>query len=123
MTDFLLDTNHAALAMADRALLVKWSLRVPNSATHFGISITVLGELFYAVYASQNQSRNLARLQQLVGSLLIWDFDNSAAEEFGKIQSEQKKKGRPIPPMDAQIAAVARLRGLTLLSADRHFEF
>jgi predicted nucleic acid-binding protein len=36
---------------------------------------------------------------------------------------EQKTKGRPIPPIDAQIAAVARLRNLTVLTADHHFQY
>jgi predicted nucleic acid-binding protein len=28
----------------------------------------------------------------------------------------------PIPPLDAQIAAVARVHGLVVLTADHHFE-
>ena len=42
---------------------------------------------------------------------------------FGLIQAEQKTKGRPIPPIDAQIAAVALLRNLVVLTADHHFEY
>lgn len=46
-----------------------------------------------------------------------------AAEEYGKIQAEQKAKGRPVPPPDAQIAAVARKNNLTILTADKHFDY
>jgi len=53
--------------------------------------------------------------------VFLWPFDAAAFEEFGRIRAEQKAKGRPIPPTDAQIAAVARLRGLTVLTADQHF--
>ncbi len=42
---------------------------------------------------------------------------------FGQIQAEQKVAGRPIPALDAQIAAVARTRGFILLTSDRHFGF
>ena len=42
---------------------------------------------------------------------------------FGRIQAEQKGKGKTIPASDAQIAAVARLHKLTILSNDRHFTF
>ena len=89
----------------------------------FGISVTVLGELYYAVYASQHHTENLRRLQALVGALLLWPFDALTAQEFGRIQAEQKVKGRPIPPLDAQIAAVARVNDLVILTDDRHFTF
>jgi predicted nucleic acid-binding protein len=39
------------------------------------------------------------------------------------IQAEQKAKGKPIPPTDAQIAAVARTRRLIVLTNDAHFRF
>ncbi len=54
---------------------------------------------------------------------ILWPFDSLVAEEFGRIMAEQKGKGRPIPPLDAQIAAVARRYHLVLLTADRHFAF
>jgi len=53
----------------------------------------------------------------------VLPFDTESAEEYGRIRAEQRKKGRPIPGTDAQIAAVARLHGLTVLSADRHFTY
>src|SRR5438552_1426038 len=37
--------------------------------------------------------------------------------------AELRRAGRPIPDVDAQIAAIARSNGLTLLSADVHFGF
>ena len=50
-------------------------------------------------------------------------FDVIAAEEYGRIKAELKAKGRPIPGTDAQIAAIARLHDLTVLSDDRHFQY
>jgi len=87
----------------------------------FGISMTVLGELYYAAYASRRRELNLARIDYLLERVLLWPYDRAAAEEFGRIQAEQKAKGKPIPPTDAQIAAVARVHNLTVLTADHHF--
>lgn len=42
-------------------------------------------------------------------------------EEFGKIQAEQKAKGKSIPSIDAQIDAVARVHNVTVLTTDQHF--
>lgn len=85
--------------------------------------MTVLGELYYAAYASQRREENLRALRAFMADVIVWPFDEMAAQEFGRIQAEQKAKGRPVPPTDAQIAAVARLRHLTLLTADHHFQF
>lgn len=59
----------------------------------------------------------------MVDTLIVWPFDELAAETLGIIRAEQEATGRPIPPLDVQIAAVARARGLVLLTADRHFQF
>jgi tRNA(fMet)-specific endonuclease VapC len=122
MADYLLDTNHATHLLGGSANL----LRRVAGATHgvaFGISMTVLGELFYAAYASQRREDNLRAVRAFAADSLIWPYDEAAAEEFGRIQAEQKTKGRPIPSADAQIAAVARLHSLIVLSADHHIQF
>jgi tRNA(fMet)-specific endonuclease VapC len=59
----------------------------------------------------------------MVAAMLVWPYDEAAADIFGLIRAEQRVKGQPIPPMDAQIAALARLHGLTILTDDRHFQF
>lgn len=123
MTDYLLDTNHASWLMARQEFFVSRINQAQTDGDVFGISITVLAELYFAVYASVRRSENLRRLQTLVGVLEVWPFDGLAAEEFGRIQAEQKSKGRPIPPLDAQIAAVARVNDLILLTDDRHMTF
>lgn len=123
MPDYLLDTNHATWLLAGQEPVVTRLRQMQTSGAQFGISITVLGELYYAVYASQHRQENLHRLQALVGALWLWPFNALAAEEFGRIQAEQKAKGRPIPPLDAQIAAVVRVNDLILLTDDRHLTF
>ncbi len=123
MTKYLLDTNHASRLMGNDNRIVDKVRQAKQTGDEFGISMTILGELFFAVYASQRQMQNLERLSRLLATLHIYSLDIETAEEFGKIQAEQKAKGRPIPPLDAQIAAVARQRVLTVLTADRHFDY
>jgi tRNA(fMet)-specific endonuclease VapC len=123
MAKYLLDTNHASRLMGNDVRIVTKVRNSQQTGDEFGISMTVLGELHFAVYASQHQAQNLHRLTRLLTSLRIYPFDQIAAEEFGRIQAEQKANGRPIPPLDAQIAAVARQHGLTVLTSDRHFNY
>ncbi|MEW6420024.1 MAG: type II toxin-antitoxin system VapC family toxin [Nitrospirota bacterium] len=83
--------------------------------------MSIVGELFFAVYASRKREENLRQLKGFLEDVIIWDYDITAAEEFGKIQAEQKTKGKPVPSIDAQIAAVARIHNLTVLTTDQHF--
>ncbi len=108
MTVFLLDTNHASRLMGGDMLLRVRAEDASASDARFGISTTVLGELYFAVHASQHREQNLRALWSMLSSLIVWPYDEEAAAEFGKIQADQRRLGKPIPPLDAQIAAVAR---------------
>jgi len=123
MTDYLVDTNHVSKILEGEEKLKSRLQKTQGTEDTFGISMTVLGELYYAVYASQRKQENLAGLKAFLHSVILWEYDRPAAEEFGRIQAEQKAKGKPIPSSDAQIAAVARLHNLKVLSNDRHFTF
>ena len=123
MADYLLDTNHAIKIMADEEPISSYLVEHSREGEQFHISMTVLAELFFAAYASRRREHNLSRIHYLLERVLLLDFDRLAAEEYGRVRAELKAKGRPIPGTDAQIAAVARLHGLTVLTADRHFRF
>ena len=100
MPEYLLDTNHVTHLLAQNDHLVE---KVRDSASRdarFSISMTVLGELYFAVYASRRHDENLENLNLFLEEAVLRPFDEAAAQEFGRIQAEQKKKGRPIPPMD-----------------------
>lgn len=108
--------------MANDGAVLSRVRQLQQSGDEFSVSMTVVGELYYAIYASQRYQDNRRRLNRLLNTVRIYPFDQLIAEEFGRIQAEQKAKGRPIPPLDAQIAAVARHHGLLVLTADKHFE-
>ena len=123
MTSYLLDTNHAIKMMAGEEPISSQLARQSQEGDWFYISMTVLAELFFAAYASSRREHNLSRINYLLERVILLDFDSRAAEEYGRVRAELKTKGRPIPGTDAQIAAVARLHDLTVLTADRHFRF
>lgn len=58
----------------------------------------------------------------LIEQFTIWDFDMNAAMEYRRIRTELRQRGRPVPSIDARIAAIARANNLVLLTSDtRHF--
>ena len=73
------------------------------------------------VYKSSRVDENRERLLSSLSRHPLLPFDAAAAEEFGRITVELARTGRPIPHIDRQIAAIARVHNLVCLTADRHF--
>ena len=116
---YLLDTN-ICIAIIDRH---------PQAFNKFTrqsylcyIPTVVEAELYKGAYCSQKVEQNLEILDLFTDLLDIVDFDREAALEFGKIQAELRRKGRPTGEIDALIAAVARSRQDILVTNNtRHF--
>jgi tRNA(fMet)-specific endonuclease VapC len=119
---FLLDTNHAIAHLNGHPHVASRLAAYGATGDVFAISATVLGELYFGAYASQKMTENLAALATFLSHVDFCELTIADAEEFGKIQAEQRAKGKPIPTADAQIAAVARLHSFTLLTNDAHFQ-
>ena len=76
----------------------------------------VMAELYKGVYCSQRLEQNLDTVNRFLRKIQIVEFDENASEEFGKIQSQLRRIGRPTGVLDAVIAAVARSRGDILVT-------
>jgi len=66
LTKYLRDTNHASRLMGNDDRIVSRVRQARQTGDEFGIPMTILGELFFAVYASQRQMQNLQRLSRLL---------------------------------------------------------
>jgi tRNA(fMet)-specific endonuclease VapC len=87
------------------------------------ISTIVLAELYKGAYCSQRVNKNLATIEELIDLVDVADFDWDAAIEFGKIQAELRRIGKPTGILDAAIAAIARSRQDIMVTANvRDFE-
>ena len=74
------------------------------------------------IFKSSQAVANQRKLEALLGQFVTYPFDQLAAKEFGRIVTDLRRIGRPIPAIDMQIAAVALANDLVLLTADRHFD-
>lgn len=117
--EFLVDTN----------ALIKLISRDPNLRWHMGhnfscfLSIISVGELFAGAHQSTRQAFNLAEVQRISTEIPVVGWDLEIANEYGRIQSSLRRKGRPIPQNDIWIAATAVRHGMTLITLDKHFEW
>jgi predicted nucleic acid-binding protein len=98
MTDYLLDTNHASKLMAQEEPIVSRVRQAQVGGDRFGLSVTVPGELYYAVYASQRRQENLRRLQGLLNALILWPFNELAAEALEPFRPNRKQKAALFHP-------------------------
>jgi tRNA(fMet)-specific endonuclease VapC len=120
MTRYLLDTNHAGTLLRDENAPLWTRLRSLTRA-ECALCRPVVGELWYMVYNSSRVDANRLKLEALLAQFDVWEFDATAATEFGKTRAELRRAGRPIPMFDILISAIARSNGLVLVTADAHF--
>ena len=116
---YLLDTNHFSAYWHDDPRVSDLLADEPSS--HMALSLPSVGELWFMVHHSTRVATNRRRLAALLRPMTLLDFDQTAAIEFGRIKSDLFRRGTIIPDVDVQIAAIARSRGLILLTADAHF--
>jgi tRNA(fMet)-specific endonuclease VapC len=110
---YLLDTNICIALLKENPQAIKKFNRYFSQCY---LSTIIVAELYKGVYYSQQVAKNLEILQQFIDLLPIEPFSLEAAVEFGKIQSELKKIGKPTGELDALIAAVARSRNDILVT-------
>ena len=80
------------------------------------ISSITYAELMHGVEKSQAREKNRLAIALFLSPISIVDFDNQAAEEYGRIRTDLETKGNPIGPMDMLIAGHAISKGLTLVT-------
>jgi tRNA(fMet)-specific endonuclease VapC len=110
---YLLDTN-ICIALNNQSSQAFAEFYLKSSDCY--ITTIVLAELYKGVYCSQKIQQNFNRINEFSNTITIVEFDKNAAEEFGKIQAELRRIGRPTGQIDALIAAVARSRDDILMT-------
>ena len=88
------------------------------------ISIVVLGELYFGFHDGTRLRQNLAQLEEFLEHPLVEvaPLTVTTADRFGRIATQLKRCGTPIPTNDIWIAAQAMELGVELISFDQHFE-
>ncbi|MGB7159634.1 MAG: type II toxin-antitoxin system VapC family toxin [Tepidisphaeraceae bacterium] len=119
MTHYLLDTNHASSLLRRIPEIRERVGRV--QAEELSLSRPTIGELWFMIFNSGRVDANRSELETFLHDFTIIEFDAPAAIEFGRIRAEARRSGRAIAGIDAQIAAIARLNGFTLLTDDGDF--
>ena len=116
--NYLLDTNIVIGLFANESSIIE---KIKTQPSSIFIPSIVLGELFYGAEQSSRKEENLKRVDALAQVSLILECDLETARLYGKMKSQLKAKGTPIPENDIWIGALAQQHGLTLVTRDKHF--
>lgn len=125
----LLDTNvvSAAMRLEPPAAVLAWLNGQPTVDLY--LSAVTVAEVSFGLHnlPDGRRRRNLEqRFEQvvLVGfERRVLPFDLAAAHAYGEIMGHRRQIGRPMSPLDGQIAAVARVHRMAVATRNgRDFE-
>jgi tRNA(fMet)-specific endonuclease VapC len=119
MKRFLLDTGIMG-DFVDRRRRVPDRMReAQQNGGRIGTCIPVVAELFYGVEFSSTREENLRRLRRTLSGIVCWPFERDAAEQYGRLAADLRRRGRPMSQIDIMVAAIALALGnCTVVSAD-----
>lgn len=114
MSGYLLDTNAWIAFLKEHPAMVEGVRRVGWERLY--LCAPVWSELWFGACKSQRVAENQARLRELAAQVPSLPFDGPAAEHCGEIRAHLARQGQPIGPYDMQIAAIARVAGLCVVT-------
>jgi len=114
----ILDTNAlSGWAKADRALLA-----VLPDQHQLVLPVVVIGEYLFGLERSQQRLKLEEWLDRTIQTVRVGIISLATARPYAAVRVMLRRKGRPIPPNDIWIAALALQHRLPLLSRDAHFD-
>lgn len=119
---YMLDTNICIYSIKNKPQQVFERVR-ENLHEGLCISTITLAELEQGIANSGYPEKNRISLACFLAALSVYQFDEAAAKEYGKICTRLRRKGTPIGTMDMLIVAHAKSKGCILVTNNvREFE-
>jgi tRNA(fMet)-specific endonuclease VapC len=111
---YLLDTDICVFALRrEERVLGRMAASTPED---LGLSAISLAELYFGALASGRPEKNRSHVDAFVAPLEILPFDRGAAAAYAPIRLALEATGKRIGELDLAIAAIARSRGLTVVT-------
>lgn len=112
---YLLDTNVCIRLLNNTSPEVTARLAAEQPENIYLCTVVQM-ELVYGAYRSANPERNLAILERFFSQFFSLPLDERAAKVTGQIRAQLAALGTPIGPYDVQIAAIALVNNLILVT-------
>ncbi len=111
---YLLDTDTCVFALRrEDRVLDRLAASRPDD---LGLAAVSLAELYFGAVRSRRPEKNRSHVYAFVAPLEILPFDRGAAAAYAPIRLALEATGRRIGELDLAIAAIARSRGLAVVT-------
>ena len=112
---FLLDTNVCIRFLNGRnpSIRKRMSEHKPEDIL---LCSVVKAELLVGVAKNENPAGRLKKIKPFLDRFASLPFDDSAAASYAEIRADLEKRGLPIGPYDLQIASIAVVNQLVLVT-------
>jgi tRNA(fMet)-specific endonuclease VapC len=118
---YMLDTDTCSYIIRERPICVLERFR-KLAMEQICISTVTYAELLYGVERSSSKRINRPIIDDFVRHLDVIEWDNAAAEQYGKIRADLEARGQPIGAMDMMIAAHAKsIKAVLVTNNQKHF--
>lgn len=116
---FLLDTN-----------VCSWAIKAPPGAQILTLVMQYAGQLYASritcaelyAYGYRTNAKHLQQIENLIDDLIVLEFDEECAREYGRIHARLAERGHQAGRADLMIAATSLVSGIPLTTYDRDFE-
>lgn len=119
MKCYLLDTNIISHIVRNESKVIQKLFSLPVSAIY--ISVITYAEIQYGLQKRPNAKILRNTINELLKRVEIVEWDQRAANVYGKVRAELEVRGKSIDSMDLQIASQAIANKMTLVSDDKVF--
>ncbi|NJD52914.1 MAG: type II toxin-antitoxin system VapC family toxin [Candidatus Methanoperedens sp.] len=114
----VLDTNFLIDLLKDKP----GTSEIADSIEHPKTTTINAFELYYGANSSARPEENISKINYLLKSIVVLEFDKNAALKAGNIQAKLMKLGKPIDPYDVLIAGIVMANNEEIMTRDiNHF--
>ena len=120
-TKVILDTNIVSYLMKGGQLAKKYTPHLEERL--LTISFISVGELYFGAEKKSWGKQKREQLETTLQKFAVIPYDHEIACSYGRLVAERERKGAPIGPNDAWIAACAVRHHVPLITHNpKHFE-
>ncbi len=119
MKCYLLDTNIVSHIVRNESKVIQKLFSLPTSAIY--ISVITYAEIQYGLQKRLNAKTLRNTINELLKRVEIVEWDQRAANVYGKVRAKLEVRGKSIDTMDLLIASQAIANKMTLVSDDKVF--
>ena len=106
MKRYLLDSNAVSALISRRPPFADRVREARSRGDRIGTCEPVIAELFFGLEFSSSREENAVRLRRALSQIKSWPFNRAAAQAFGQIAAELRRRGRPMQVIDIMVGAI-----------------